>query len=830
MTTTKPRLSPVDFYEQEVKPAVFESLDRVFPEFGWKRTTSGGWRATNREATKTSTFGDVRPGRVVCNRPGPGGFLVHGGPMVDWLEYRTGKKLHEKDFVQAVKDLAALAGVDTSALDRPETPEQREKRERREHHRALLDKFVDQARDALLGEAGGDARTYLVADRGFDKNKLKDLPFGLFTTGEDVETHLVGNGFLEADVRASGLLADTRWTNRLILPWRDARGHVATIAARCLDGSEPKYLYLQGGKKPSAFGLDVALWDRPNELVLVEGLVDSVSLQTRGLRHVASLGGSLDLLTVDRWKALQDLGPRRFILASDADEAGRNGLLKALENARNVQNIPEVYVVDPADLGDAKDPDEFVRQRGLDAFREVLGRRKPAAVYEAEVLLAGVTPDSPDHKRRDAVGRVLELEASLKDRDVLDRDDILKVTADATGYDVEALLSLAEAQAAKRREERARAELKGILRDAHRDLQEGRPAADVASETLAGLNARGQALSAEPPPTFSVDRLKQESQATPEGKRSGWAALDNEGVCFNAGELALLAGRTGHGKTSVLMSLCVNWLVAGGDELLVVYSHEEPEVRIFLRLLSLLTAKKPNESWTAAEAQSYLRSPKAPNPGHASGTWPSPKALTEAQDRLRSWEDHLLVVHRPDWSVDDLAVHARGMAETRTVGAVLVDYLQRVPPPRPMKGSRWDRRDQEVSAVGRTLKALAVDLACPVVAGAQINRESVPKEYERKVSEAGNYEAATKVIRTARPGLHHLREGGSEQEADLVLGLLNYAADYRTESVAEHLPPLTILEIGPLKNRYEAVGRWASLGFEGRFGLVRDATDLELTS
>src|SRR5450759_1029970 len=61
--TLKSPVSPVDFLENEVLPALFERLDAAFPEFGWKRT-SRGWTATDRDFTKTLT--GARPGRVVC--------------------------------------------------------------------------------------------------------------------------------------------------------------------------------------------------------------------------------------------------------------------------------------------------------------------------------------------------------------------------------------------------------------------------------------------------------------------------------------------------------------------------------------------------------------------------------------------------------------------------------------------------------------------------------------------------------------------------------------------------------------------------------------------
>jgi replicative DNA helicase len=130
--------------------------------------------------------------------------------------------------------------------------------------------------------------------------------------------------------------------------------------------------------------------------------------------------------------------------------------------------------------------------------------------------------------------------------------------------------------------------------------------------------------------------------------------------------------------------------------------------------------------------------------------------------------------------------------------------------------------------VARGLKSLAVDLSCPVVAAAQISREAVKDRQAIPRGQAYQDRAVQDAIRARRPQLHHLREGGSEQEADLVLGLLNYRADFEVSeeeewpgSVAKP-PNVTLFEVGVLKNRYGTPGIWAGLAFEGRLGLLRD--------
>ena len=806
------RIGPVDFLEREVLPALFERLDAAFPEFGWERK-GRGWTATNRAHTKESL--GVRPGRVVCNAPF--GFLVHGGEPTSWTAYVSGGAAPRgRDFVEAVRKLADLAGVDASPLDRPLSPEEEARVHEREARAARLEKHAARMAEFFMEPSLGFGARSFLETRGFkwdDFQALVDLGFGVCKSGGPPADEAEGLEEYELE-------ADPRWIDRLVIPLRDPWGNLRGLAGRALkDGAEPKYLYLEGTRKEDfvAFGLDVALRSKEGreDLVLVEGVLDPFLLQARGLPNVAAIGGSGKELSASRWEALARLGVRSVTLALDHDEAGLSGTLAAVENASKGRNVPKVYVLDPRSLGDAKDPAELVASRGLEAFRGLLEKRRAAAVYAGEVLLQDVTPESPDPKRREAVALVLGLVEKLRGAEAgLDREDLLRLAVERTGYSFEALEEQAEALASLRRREERERDLDEILEEARTARTEKKGTALEVARTTAERLASLQAQAVEPPPPFSVERLDRESSETRPGKGSGWRALDELEARFHEGELSVLGGRTGHGKTSALVGLLVNFLLAAErartDELFVFYSAEELEVRVYHRLLAVLTAKE-GAGWDSNEARDFLRDRAS------SAYWPNPNTLEAAKTRLRSLESRLLVVHRPAWTVDEIAAHALDLSKERAVGAVLVDYLQRVPPP-----ARGDRRDIEVSAVARRLHHLAGEVSAPVVAAAQINRDAVPDKYREKLSKAKDYTEAGDVIRTARPELYHLREGGSEQEADLVLGFLNYAADFRENENTGRVPDVTRFEIGTLKTRYGTPGRWTALAFEGRYGLLRD--------
>jgi replicative DNA helicase len=75
------------------------------------------------------------------------------------------------------------------------------------------------------------------------------------------------------------------------------------------------------------------------------------------------------------------------------------------------------------------------------------------------------------------------------------------------------------------------------------------------------------------------------------------------------------------------------------------------------------------------------------------------------------------------------------------------------------------------------------------------------------------------MAKSARPDLHNLREGG-EQEADVVLGLMNYAADMKTDEGDGNATDR--FDVGVLKNRYGPTAKWARLVFEAERGRIRE--------
>ena len=810
-----------DFLDLEVYPKL--SVEDVFtsPAHAWKergRTWKGGcpWHES-----KTGSSFTVDPETLRWNCAGGCG----GGSPTQYLHgLKTGSPStpHGDDFVEIARELARMAGA--TFPSREMTEEEKKKARERDARRSLLDVVVSHAEAVLWSPAGEAARDYLTKERKFTDEDLRTLHFGFYDSVAGFRGVLEKAGVEAKDADEAAVLWD-KLEGYIVIPWLDERGRSLTLYGRWKEKtppeSRPKAIALPGeATKRSPLYFDRARAAGVLEVVLVEGVFDAALLQARGdarvVASVAAVASKLQVETLVRNRV------KAVYICGDPDGGGDKG---TLSNIKNLEAAGiSTFVVER--LPDGLDPDEFLLRDGMDAWKDRVSRSVPGSVFKATHALAGVTPTSPPKEIREAVEKVLTIMEGLHgERAELDREDILRDLVDRTGYSPDALEDVVQEHTKKRKKERADAAVRETFETARKELErtDGEAADPLAlARDLARNLSTLQAGVVEEPPIFSVERLWKETEKAPVGRKSGWATLDALDVRFHAGELAFLMARTGHGKTSVLVGLLWNWLrKSDPDETLVFYSHEEAEVRIFHRLLSLFSTKDTGGGgtigWTRPEIRAWGADPTS------RPSWPHGPLLADAKSKLTALEGRLIVAHRSSWTADDIAAHALSLVDRgRRVGGVLVDYLQRIP-----TGEKAERRDIDISAVAHRLKALSEEIDAPVVLGAQVNREAIPEKFSQKIAEAENYQSATATIRTARPGLHHLREGGSEQEADLILGLLNYAADYAADAKDKTVPAVTLLEVGSLKTREGEPGKWAGLAFEGRYGLVRDMTEEE---
>ena len=181
--------------------------------------------------------------------------------------------------------------------------------------------------------------------------------------------------------RDRGGFYDT-FRNRLMFPIIDVRGDVIGFSGRIIGDGEPKYLNsrdtLVYNKGRNLFALNLAKKSKSGYIILSEGNIDIVSLHQAGFDSaVASLGTSL---TPEQARLLSRY-TKQVIIAYDNDGAGT----KAAQRAIGILERLDLKVKVLRMTG-AKDPDEFIRMRGADAFRQLLEGSEDQIEYRLRVI------------------------------------------------------------------------------------------------------------------------------------------------------------------------------------------------------------------------------------------------------------------------------------------------------------------------------------------------------------------------------------------------------------------------------------------------------------
>jgi replicative DNA helicase len=221
-----------------------------------------------------------------------------------------------------------------------------------------------------------------------------------------------------------------------------------------------------------------------------------------------------------------------------------------------------------------------------------------------------------------------------------------------------------------------------------------------------------------------IEKLYEEKKPVT-GVESGFVDLDRMTSGFQAGDLIILAGRPSMGKTSLALNMAAH--VALRAKLGVgVFSLEMSMEQLLLRLLC-------SEARVSAQRlrTGYIRDKE----------WPL--LITAASDLT---EAPVYIDDTPGMTVLEMRAKARRLKAEADLGLIVVDYLQLMQG----TGNRQENRQQEISEISRSLKALAKELRVPVIALSQLSR-------------------ATEKREGARPMLSDLRESGAiEQDADIV--------------------------------------------------------------
>ncbi len=375
-----------------------------------------------------------------------------GGDAIKFLtEYE------HMEFVQAIEELARIAGVDIPREEKPQDIE------RNKQQRALYDLLKqasevyyqnlksDEQRDKAVsylknrGLSGQIARQFQI---GFAPEGWSHLKDALEAKKAPKELLLLGGLTVESD---KGKVYD-RFRNRIMFPIRDARGRYIGFGGRVLSPDEkPKYLnspetpVFHKGKE--LYGLyEAKLANRQlTRALIVEGYMDVVVLAQHGISYaMATLGTATSSVHLERlFKILSDV-----VFCFDGDNAGRNAAKRAMELA--IGMLEDGRQIRFLFLPEGEDPDSLVQKEGKTAFEARIHNATPLLELIFSQEKEGIQFDSLDGKARYARAVLAWIrQLPLKS---LTRPLAIKRLADLTGLDEDQLTLLEAEQVAKRGE------------------------------------------------------------------------------------------------------------------------------------------------------------------------------------------------------------------------------------------------------------------------------------------------------------------------------------------------------------------------------------------
>jgi DNA primase len=317
-----------------------------------------------------------------------------GGNVITFLmEYENAT------FQEAVKMLADRAGVSLPEVEYSEEMRRKEGRRAR-----LLEVNKEAARYYyyLLRSNRGQIGYRYLAGRALSDETMKKFGLGYADgAGSDLTAYLKSKGYADDLITESGLTGfdekrgvhDKFW-NRVMFPIQDSNHRVIGFGGRVMGDAKPKYLNSPEtaifDKSRNLYGLNFARTSRKGNMILCEGYMDVIAMHQAGYTQaVASLGTAFTAGQAALLKRYAD----EVLLAYDSDGAGTNAALRAIGILKEAGLRGRVI-----DMHPYKDPDEFVKNMGTEAFQERIDQAQNSFFFELKILERDYHLEDPESK------------------------------------------------------------------------------------------------------------------------------------------------------------------------------------------------------------------------------------------------------------------------------------------------------------------------------------------------------------------------------------------------------------------------------------------------
>ncbi len=336
-------------------------------------------------------------------------FSVHGGKQM-YHCFGCGEsgnvftfvmKYENYSFPEAIKLLADKAGVNLPELEYDEAMKARESKRARllEVNKETAKYFYYQLRTPH-GEVGYN----YLKKRELSEETMRKFGLGYSgKNGADLVQYLKQKGFEDELIKEAGLATYSekygmtcQFFNRVMYPISDVHGKVIGFGGRVMGNAEPKYLNSPEtpvfDKRRNLYGLQFARTAKAGNIILCEGYMDVIAMHQAGFSQaVASLGTAFTAEQANLLRRYTD----NVLLAYDSDGAGTKAAIRAIGILKEAGLTGKVINMKPY-----KDPDEFMKAEGKEAFEERIKQAENSFFFEIRVLSQNYDLKDPEAKTK----------------------------------------------------------------------------------------------------------------------------------------------------------------------------------------------------------------------------------------------------------------------------------------------------------------------------------------------------------------------------------------------------------------------------------------------
>ncbi len=326
------------------------------------------------------------------------------------------RQIERLDYPDAVEFLAKRAGINV-ILEEDASSYQGEKISKQKLYRmnAEAARFFHYA--LLLDNPKSKAAlAYFTEKRGLSLATINQFGLGYAPDSYDaLMNYMLSKGYSKDELVIAYLVGKSEkgtyydaFRNKVMFPIIDTAGNVIAFGGRVLDNSKPKYKNTMDTpvfkKSRNLFALNFARHTCAEELILCEGYMDVISLHAAGFTNtVATLGTAI----TPEQARLMSRYTKKVIISYDSDEAGQKAARKAMQLLEEVGL--EVGVIKTPGQ---KDPDDFIRENGKEAFEEVIKSSKTKFEYNMTAILSKYNLQNPQD-RINAIGELEKLISAI---------------------------------------------------------------------------------------------------------------------------------------------------------------------------------------------------------------------------------------------------------------------------------------------------------------------------------------------------------------------------------------------------------------------------------